>query len=84
VPTNGLSFLMVQNQKYLINYRRVGNTVTAVKTKVSDGTTQTWAFTDARLGPSGDAVGGWCGFGVYVGRWLRIEPVPSVPFCQAI
>jgi hypothetical protein len=51
---------------------------------VSDGTTQTWAFTDARLGPSGDAVGGWCGFGVYVGRWLRIEPVPSVPFCQAI
>jgi hypothetical protein len=84
VPTSGTSFLMVQGEKYLINYRRVGNTVTAVKTKVSDGTTQTWAFTDARLGPSGDAVGGWCGFGVYLGRWLKIEPVPSVPFCVAI
>jgi hypothetical protein len=53
VPTTGTSFLMVQNEKYLINYRRVGNTVTIVKTKVSDGTTQTWAFTTPGSGPSG-------------------------------
>jgi hypothetical protein len=84
VPTTGTSFLMLQNQKYLLNYRRVGQVATCVKTKVSDGTTQTWAFDDARLGPSGAAVGGWCGFGVYIGRTLRIEPVPGVPFCRAI
>jgi hypothetical protein len=83
VPNDGSSFVFVKDVKYKLVYTRTGTTCTCVKTKVSDGTTQTWTFVNATLGPTGAGAGGWCGFHAFGGRWFKVEPVPGVPFCSA-
>jgi hypothetical protein len=75
--------VFVKDVKYKLEYTRTGTTCTCVKTKVSDGTTQTWTFVNATLGPTGAGAGGWCGFHAFGGRWFKVEPVPGVPFCSA-
>jgi hypothetical protein len=83
IPNTGDTFNFIQGRKYLINVRRVGTVETGIKTDTTDGSTQTWAFDDPAFGNSGKGIGGWCGFQPALGRHIKIEPVPGVPFCKA-
>jgi hypothetical protein len=82
IPASGDSFLFVQGTRYLINVVRAGTVETGTKTDPAGGK-QVWTFDDAALGDAGKGVGGWCGFQAALGRHMRIEPVPGVPFCQS-
>ena len=81
-PQPGGHWFFAQNENYRVNYKRVGNRLTATQTRLSDGTRKVTIFESPVIGSGGLGVGGFMGWSADWGRHYELRQETGVPLVR--